>query len=414
MSIKSNTPVILFGDFIAAYGVLRALGPLGIPIYLVSPESRQNICRYSRYVKDDFVISHADGSYFEKLISWGLNTVGKEAVLIIAGADEPLDILPKHLSEFPGGWRATFPDTSKVRMVREKALTYKIAKEHSVPTPRTFAIDSQDALTQVLLSEEIRFPVLLKSEESSLMLKTYRTKGFNANDKDQIQALYDGHQGFFGKLLLQEMIPGGEEQLFCLKTVCNSMGKPLVSFMDKKIRSSAQFSSCTLTTAIWNDTVFQLGSTLLEAIGYIGYASIEFKKDERDDLYKLMEINGRVSMNNSHALRCGINLPLAMYNDALGIPFQKMSKYPRELNNKKILWWFPLGELKLIASSLKEKRFSLSVYLRELKGDGYIVEPFFWKDPLPGVFLLVKTFAGIVKKGFRLVIDRLIPRKAKQ
>lgn len=411
MRSLSKTPVILFGDFIAAYGVLRALGPLGIPVYLVSAESRQNICRYSRYVKDDFVLSHSDEHYFEKLLSWGLNTVGKEAVLIIAGADEPLNNLPKYLPDFPTGWRATFPDAPTVRMVREKALTYKIAQEHAVPVPRTFAVDSQDALTQVLSSKEIRFPVLMKSEKSSLMLKTYKTKGVNAYNSDQIQTLYNIHQGFFGKLLLQEMIPGGEEQLFCLKTVCGSAGKPLAYFMDKKIRSSARFSSCTLTMAVWDDTVFQLGRTLLQAIGYVGYASIEFKKDERDSLYKLMEINGRVSMNNSHALRCGINLPLAMYNDALGLPSPETSNDPNALAEKKILWWFPLGELGLIALSIREKNFSLSDYIRELKGDGYIVEPFFWRDPLPGIYSVLRTLGGSVKRGFKLIGGKLFSRK---
>ena len=130
------------------------------------------------------------------------------------------------------------------------------------------------------------------------------------------------------------------------------------------MRSSRQFSSCTLTTNVFNDVVFRQGATLLKQIGYQGYASVEFKLDDRDNLFKLMEINGRVSMNNSHALKCGINLPLTMYNNALGLPSPSMPRDLRKFAEKKILWWFPLGELSLIATSIKERKFSRKLYLR--------------------------------------------------
>lgn len=332
---KTNVPVILFGNFIAAYGVIRALGPLDIPIFLVSPHSKNNLCRYSRYVRGNIVISPDREGYFEKLITWGKKSVGKEAVLIIAGADEPLDILPANMSELPIGWIPTFPSAPIVKLVRQKALTYRIAQMHNIPTPSTFAIDSPETLEKVLALQEVKLPALLKSELSSEMLKRFKTKGVIAENIDQIRIYYEEYDRFFGKLLLQEMIPGGEEKLYCLKAVLGNDGNLLAWFMDRKVRSSRQFSSCTLTTNVFNDVVFRQGATLLKQIGYQGYASVEFKLDDRDNLFKLMEINGRVSMNNSHALKCGINLPLTMYNNALGLPSPSMPRDLRKFAEKR-------------------------------------------------------------------------------
>lgn len=415
MRSPSKTPVILFGDFIAAYGVLRALGPLGIPVYLVSAESRQNICRYSRYVKDDFVLSHSDEHYFEKILSWGLNTVGKEAVLIIAGADEPLDILPKHLPDFPSGWRATFPDAPTVRMVREKALTYQAAQKIGIPIPRTKPIkNNKDFLNFKESASSWRYPLLLKAEKSSVFNKEYKTKGILFHTLDDIVNISDisaCYRKYHGDFLIQEFIPGSEKNLWNFIGVYDHYSNPSLFFLNRKRRSSAQFSSCTVMETFFFEELISYSHALIREIGYIGYANTEYKLDPRDGSLCLMEINGRVSMSNSHALRCGINLPLAMYNNALGLPSTEASNDPKALSEKKILWWFPLGELGLIASSIREKNFSLPGYIRELKGDGYIVEPFCWRDPLPGIYIVLRTLGAFLKRGFKLIGDKLFSRK---
>lgn len=417
MSIKSNTPVILFGDFIAAYGVLRALGPLDIPIYLVSQESNQSLCRYSRYVKKNIVLSPSDDHYLEKLLSWGEAFVGKEAVLIIAGADEPLDVLPKYLQDLPLGWKATFPKASVVRVVREKALTYMVAQKIGIPIPKSHSIkNNEDFKAFKGNMPSWRFPLLLKAEKSHDFLRHYKTKGIlfdKFSDLCDVEDIVQKYSRYDGDFVLQEYIPGPEKNLWNFIGIYDKESNPSLFFLNRKRRSSAQFSSCTVMESFFCEELITYSNALLKEIGYIGYANPEYKMDTRDGSLCLMEINGRVSMSNSHALRCGINLPLAMYNNALEIPVQAMMNYPEELKSKKILWWFPLGELKFIASSLKENRFSLSDYLRELKVDGYIVEPFFWKDPLPGIFLLLKTFAGIIGRGFCSIRERLFPRKAK-
>lgn len=410
-------PVILFGEFIAAFGVIRALGPKQIPIYLVSQKATRNLCRYSRYVKASLAIEPTAPDYLDRLVSWGMRVVGPEAVLIVAGADEPLDVLSRLLPQLPIGWRPTIPGEEIVRRVRNKATTYAIAEEVSVPVPKTFAIKNRQELDALLASGNVPLPALMKSEKSAEFLKKYGTKGVIANNQDEINSFYDSYDGFLGELLLQEMIEGGEETLFCLKAVLTADHKIKTCFGDKKLRSGRQFSSCTLTVNAWDDIVFEQSRKLLERIEYIGYASIEYKKDYKTGAFKLMEINGRVSMNNSHALCVDINLPYAMYLAALDKDDEFIMPVKGAAQSKeRVLWWLPTGEISLVLNSIRKNRRFPPRYFADLRGSRLIVEPFSYKDPLPGCYTLIAMISGIAKAAFGVLRKRIrLPsRSAKQ
>ena len=393
-----KVPVILFGDNIAAYGVIRALGPKNIPMYLVSPAGKE-ISVHSRYVKKILVANPIDESFIFQLMPWIRNNVGTEAVCMIAGEDYYLDKLSQNYEIFDRNLKPTFPSWDIVKKVRCKRLTYEIAEAAGVPIPRTFFITSKSELNNIINNTKLHFPLLMKAEDSKKFAKQYKTKGIISNNIDELLDNYTRYNGFMEELLLQEMIPGGEDKLYCLKTVLNKNSDPLAVFVDKKIRSSAQFAACTLTASTWSEEVVQYGIRLLKDIGYLGYASVEFKLDDRDGIFKLMEINGRVSMNNSHALACGINLPHLMYRDVITGPLPCIESFKRNYPEQ-IVWWHALGELNLI----KNRRLTLLEYLKPLSGKELLIEPLSLRDIKPFAYELVSKFASL---------NRLIQRRLK-
>lgn len=62
----------------------------------------------------------------------------------------------------------------------------------------------------------------------------------------------------------------------------------------------------------------QPGQAILRALGFEGFSCVEFKRDARDGVYKLMEVNGRQNLSSLLAVRCGINFPYITYQHALG------------------------------------------------------------------------------------------------
>jgi predicted ATP-grasp superfamily ATP-dependent carboligase len=55
------------------------------------------------------------------------------------------------------------------------------------------------------------------------------------------------------------------------------------------------------------------GRTILEGIGYNGYSLIEFKRDSRDGVFKLMDVNGRPNGSLRQAVTAGVNFPWIQY-----------------------------------------------------------------------------------------------------
>src|SRR5690606_16075463 len=64
--------------------------------------------------------------------------------------------------------------------------------------------------------------------------------------------------------------------------------------------------------------LFELGQRLIRSLGFHGIANTEFKRDQRDGTFKLIEINPRPGMWNWSAFSAGINLPALAYHEALG------------------------------------------------------------------------------------------------
>ena len=55
------------------------------------------------------------------------------------------------------------------------------------------------------------------------------------------------------------------------------------------------------------------GRAILRAMDFSGFSCTEFKLDERDGVWKLMEVNGRHNLSSLLAVRCGVNFPLLQY-----------------------------------------------------------------------------------------------------
>ena len=394
MTVK--IPVIIFGDHIAAYGVIKALSRYDIPIYIVSRTGR-GLSTKSRFVRNVLRLDTNDLDFIGRLNNWIVRDVGPKAVLMVAGDDDYLDILAKRYCELKGEMKTTFPDWAIVKRVREKRQTYMIAEELGIPVPMTYYISSFAELENIINNAKITlsFPVFMKSENSVRFFKQFGTKGIISSSINELIRNYYKYEGFYGSLLLQDLIPGGGGELITSLITLNRKNQPTGVAINHKKRSSGPFLSGTLVASTWSDTVLDYSLKLLQKIGYYGYAGTQFKLDPRDGQFKLMEINGRISKSNSLAFKCGINLPYLMYEEALHGPLPPLEEYAQTYPDN-ILWWYPAKDF---ASVQRNKSFLKPYdFVKSLIGRGYIIEPMYWRDPYPGIFSLIDVFRGGFKK----------------
>jgi predicted ATP-grasp superfamily ATP-dependent carboligase len=106
--------------------------------------------------------------------------------------------------------------------------------------------------------------------------------------------------------------------------------------------------------------VAQVEATInyLKHLKYHGLMEAEWKRDPRDGSFKLLEINARQSMQNVLPSRCGINLILIAYIDAIDEKIKYIDNY-----EKGIKW---VNFLQDLASAI-ETRTSLREWLSSLE-----------------------------------------------
>ena len=116
--------------------------------------------------------------------------------------------------------------------------------------------------------------------------------------------------------------------------------------------------------------------TLFTDIGYRGIFSAEFKLDQRDDVFNLIEVNARPWWYVEFASRCGVNVCLLAIRDALGEPIETISDYAVGR-----MCVFPYYDLQAVRVERSAGRLGLLGWARSWLGP---YQPIFrWSDPLP-------------------------------
>jgi D-aspartate ligase len=396
---KSRNPVVLFGDGITSLGVIRGLRDLGVEIFMVS-DTGKGIGKYSKYVNEVFVIHPTDSDYVVKVIDWIKASLSEKPVLMVAGNDDALELLSKEhklLCEFAV---PTFPSWEVVNKVINKEFMYKIASIAGIPTIATQRINSLRELEVYFQSDNnTSFPVFLKSSNSAKFSYKYGTKGVVCYSEIEVFEAYRKYDGFIDGLLLQDFLPGDIDQISAVLLVLNTNSEVIAVVANEKIRAARLFGSTTLSSSAWNQKMVEYAVILAETVGYVGFVGVQFKYDPRDNEFKFLEINGRFSVSVSLAQRCGVNMPEMVYKNFTGITFSRLENLQRNYQNNILLWW-PLSDIFL----LTQKRFYMDPlhYLSSLKGSGYIIEPFSWRDPMPAlvtcVNFLLMSFNKFINK----------------
>lgn len=401
---SGGPPVVIFGDSITSFGVIRGLRELGVPIYMVS-DTGKGIGTYSRYVRDVLVLPPSAPDYVSSVIEWITSRIAGKPILLVAGNDDALELLSKQHERLKHYAAPSFPPWEVVNSVINKEQAYTLAQKIGVPTIETRRISSFSELEGHLqLSSDIRFPLFLKCAYSRRFSKQYRTKGVICHSESEVLDAYKKYDGFLGALLLQEFLPGDIDKLCAVLLVLNKQREVIAVAANEKIRSSHLYGSTTLSSSMWNQQLVERAVLLAETIGYVGFVGVQFKFDPRDREYKFLEINGRFSVSVSLAQRCGINMPELVYKEFSGVSLPRLCVLGQNYPSRILLWW-PFSDVTLLA----QKKFYREplLYLSTLKGSGYIIEPISWRDPLPALITVKCLFRSLLRKIFEVTHNRV-------
>jgi predicted ATP-grasp superfamily ATP-dependent carboligase len=131
----------------------------------------------------------------------------------------------------------------------------------------------------------------------------------------------------------------------------------------------------------------------LRSIDFYGLAELEYKRDPRDGVLKLLDFNARCWGYHGLGARAGVDFPALLFEDLAG-------RTPRERHAEIGVRWVRLvTDLPTGALEIARRRLSVRGYLRTL-ADADVESVFSRDDPLPGLLELALVPYLVRKRGY--------------
>jgi predicted ATP-grasp superfamily ATP-dependent carboligase len=371
-------------------GVIRALGKHGVPIVAIYYQ-KQDMGYVSKYVKEKVLAPHPEESekQFIGLLIDCANCYGNS--ILIPADDATLVAVSKNKALLANYYIVACAEWTIAQRFIDKKYTYTLAESIGIPAPRTIAPKNESDAEEY--AESTTYPCLVKPCQSHRYFEAFRRKVVKVKNADQLMSAYKQASQAGMEVLLQEYIPG-EDSAGVNYNSYYWNNKPLVEFTAQKVRlSPPEFGVPAVLVSKHIPELLTPGRKIIQALGYNGYSCTEFKKDARDGVYKLMEINGRHNRSLLLSVKCGINFPLIEYNHRV------LGEIPSTINYRKGIYWIDLTK-DLVASIQYRKRskFSLTRYIKPyLKPHAFAVLGI--TDPMP----FVKRCIGILSMAWEAI-----------
>lgn len=356
MLLKKMIPAIVLSSHNIGLAVIRALGIRGVPVFVMYYDNK-DMGYVSKYVKEYVRVPHP-GKSEEQFVDALISHADRFGHGILFPADDAtLTAVSRHKKALAAHYIVAAVGSEIAEKFLVKKHTYAIAEQINIPVPRTLVPRSLDDLEA--RRNEIEFPCLIKPCQSHLYVEHFGRKMTKVANYDQLAAAFKEAERIGLEVMVQELIPGDDAKGVNYNSYFWN-GLPLAEFTAEKVRLSPPgFGIPRVVVSKDVPEIVESGRRLLNAIGFQGYSCTEFKKDARDNRYKLMEVNGRHNRSALLAVRCGVNFPWIEYNHLAG---NGVALFRRPQQGT-----FWIDEFKDVVDTVhyaREERYSLNEYVR--------------------------------------------------
>ncbi len=308
---KQAIPAIILGSHTMGLAVIRALGGMQVPVVVLVYDEQEDMGHVSRYVTEKITAPHPE-THEEHFIELLLKLADRfQGSLLVPTSDETLCAISRHKTLLEEHYLVACTEWSITEQFIDKKRTYALADAIGVPAPKTTVPHSVEDVEA--FGRSVEYPCLVKPCKGHLYFERFKKKMVRADTFDQMLAAYREAVDAGFETMLQELIPGNDSQGVNYNSYFWN-AQPLVEFTAQKVRNAPpELGSPRVVISKHVPEVLEPGRRILSAMGFHGYSCTEFKKDPRDGVYKLMEVNGRHNRSGMLALHCGINFPWLQY-----------------------------------------------------------------------------------------------------
>lgn len=383
MAASKPGAVVLGSDF-KALAAIRSLGRAGVRCVVVDNVPRA--AWFSRHVGGrlrwpspmvgpDFVRGLLDESRRRDLEGWVLLPMQDDAVESVARYGEALR----------ERFRVVTPAWDTLEPVHDKLALNGTAERAGVPHPRTWVPASERDLSSL----DVTFPVIVKPAVSIGLQDALGKKALPARDHTELVEAWRQAVAAVGppdehdepeptrRLLVQEIIPGGGEAQFSVAAFCEE-GTLRAAMTARRVRqfpidyglSSSFVEACSVPELL------PLAKRMMGQTRISGPVELEFKRDPRDGVCKLFDVNVRLWAWHGLCGASGLDFALMQYEVAEG-------RWPRALSpTYGGRWMRAPTDVPAAVQAIRRGRLTPRGYLRTLRRP-LVFSVLSWRDPLP-------------------------------
>ncbi len=354
-----NVAVVLYMG-LTGFGVVRSLAKQGVVVHGVdwNPNAIGFSSRHCREVHLFANPVECPDQFIAELVDLG-KRLGRESVLFLA-ADYYVSIVSEFRDVLSEYFLFNVPTAPVVDVIADKRGQYRIASELGIPIPVTVPLISREDLR--ICQELFRFPVVVKGAVSHLWQSEFGDKAALVYGFDELKGMYELALKKGIGMLAQEWVAGPNRNHFKVCACYSRERKLLALFSTQKTRQyPVDFGVGTLMTSVNMPNLVETGQRLFNGLEYTGVGSIEFKMDERDGKFRLIELNPRFWQQSFQSTCAGVNFPYIYYLDCIG------EKVEPELKFKENVRWVDLEQdFRSFLGNRKRAKISLLEWLKSV------------------------------------------------
>lgn len=277
-----------------------------------------------------------------------------------------------------GAGHASVAHPEVLAILLDKGRFARHLQATGIPHPRTVVLDG----TATDLPIEYRPGLFIKPRDSQSFVRTFGVKALFPGSRAELEAQVERLNRERFEVVLQEYVPGPPSNHYFVDGFMDRNGSVRGLLARRRLRmypprfgNSSYMVSVPLSEARGAvDAVVEL----LTDLGYRGIFSAEFKKDERDGVFRILEVNARPWWFVEFAARCGLNVMDMACRDALGEPVREVREY--QVGRRLV---HPYYDAQACWRLVRSGELTVGGWLRSWIGADHPI--FSWRDPLPAV-----------------------------
>jgi len=312
--------IIVLGGHVQALGIVRAYGRIGLKSVVIDKTSK-NISRHSKYCFENYVVT--DNNLLHFLLGLGKKDQYRKWIVFPTNDFQVL-LLSQNKEKLEDFFTITTDHWSTVKMFYNKKETYKLAHNLEIPIANTFFPKNKTELQNL----NPIYPCIIKPAVMHSFYSQVKKKVFLCRNKEELLQNYQRACSLIpaDEIIVQDIIKGPSRNQY---SACYLFldGKPYVSLTAKRMRQHPlDFGNATTyAETIEEPLLKKYAEKLLTASAYNGLCEVEFKKDETDGEFKLLEVNTRTWKWHAIAEKAGTPFLEKYYCYLLGESIQPIN-----------------------------------------------------------------------------------------